>query len=60
MSNVKFPMFNVKYPMSNIKYKMPSVKCQIFTTLLYEEYVVRVPKPTDREKKDWVTAAYQT
>ena len=29
-------------------------------TLLYEEYVVSVPKPTLSEKNDCVTAAYQT
>lgn len=28
--------------------------------LLYEEKVVRDPNPILREKKDWVTAAYQT
>ena len=44
-----------------------SVKLMIHASLyelclksLYDEYVIRAPKPVEREKKDWVTAAYQT
>ena len=43
-------MFKNAYPI-----QMKRIK-----TLLYDEYVVRVPKPTLSEKNDCVTAAYQT